>query len=714
MNYPIVRQHNEEDCGAACFATIAQYYGRTFSISHTREAVGTGQLGTTLLGLRRGAQMLGFNARSVVAAPEILTKLNQIPLPAILHWRGAHWVVLYGRQGRKYVIADPSRGLRYLSETELTQNWTDWVMLLLEPDAKLFYQLANDKITGFSPVLRRLWAYRNILLEALLCATMIGFLSLASPFLVQILTDDVLVRGDRQMLIAIVMAVIALYLVRSGLELVENNLVAHFAQRMELGLILEFGRQILQLPLTYYETRRSGEVVSRLRDIQQINKLVSRVIVRLPSQFLIAFISAGLMVYYSIKLTLLVVGLMVLMTVSTIVLQPTLQRQTRDSMSLETENQGVLVETFKGALTLKTNTAAPKFWEELQSRFSRLAHLNFRTVQIGIVNKTFSRFTADLGSALLLGFGGLLVINQELSIGQLLAFASLQRNVVYLIADIVDFIDDFTRVKTANTRLQEIITATPETSDAIDRAWETIPAQANVLCHHLTFAHPGRLDLLEDFSLTIPGGKVIALIGESGCGKSTLAKLLAGLYQPQAGNIRFGDYNLSDLALDCIRQQVVLVPQEAHFWSRSILDNFRLGAIPVSLEQVIQACQLTEADDFISQLPEKYRTILGEFGANLSGGQRQRLAIARAIVYDPPILILDESTAGLDPVTEARVLDRVLNHRAGKTTILISHRPRVIQRADWVILLNQGSVLLEGHLTDLSGQPGQHLEFLTP
>jgi ATP-binding cassette subfamily C protein len=222
------------------------------------------------------------------------------------------------------------------------------------------------------------------------------------------------------------------------------------------------------------------------------------------------------------------------------------------------------------------------------------------------------------------------------------------------------------------------------------------------------------MDLLDDFSLTMPGSRVIALIGKSGCGKSTLAKLIAGLYVVQSGNIRIGAFNLPDLAIDSLRRQVVLVPQEPHFWSRSIIENFRLGTPDVSFEQIIHVCQITGADEFISRLPEKYQTVLGEFGADLSGGQRQRLAIARALINDPPILILDESTAGLDPVSEAQVLDELLSYRHGKTTILISHRPRVISRADWIVLLDQGKLITYGPLSDLSSKVGEHLEFLTP
>ena len=714
MKHQCILQHNEEDCGAACLASVAKHYKRTLSLNQAREAVGTGQLGTTMLGLRRGAEALGLNARAVRTSPELLARMSEVPLPAIIHWKGYHWVVLYGQRGKKYVIADPGVGIRYLSKQELLEGWTDWVMLLVQPDSVRFYAQTDDKVGGFGRFLKRVWPYRAMLFEALVCALVIGLLSLASPILIQILTDDVLVRGDTRLLTAVAIAVVVMNVVSSSLKLVEYNLIAHFAQRLELGLVLEFGRAILRLPLTYYESRRSGEIVSRLRDIQEINQLVSQVVVSLPSQVFISAISFGFMLFYSWKLTVVAVFIAVLMSLSTFAMLPTLQQKVRSVLVLEAENQGILVESFKGALTLKTTTAAPQFWSEFQSRFGRLAHQTFRTMQIGIINNTFSGLVSGIGSIILLWFGSTLVISKELSIGQLLAFSGLNNNFLAFISTLVGFVDEFTRVQTATQRLTEVIDSTPENQGDTKKPFAKIPGNADITCTSLNFHYPGRMELLEDFSLRLPGGKVTALIGKSGCGKSTLAKVIASLYPTQSGNVRIGIYNLQDLSLDCLRQQVVLVPQEPHFWSRSIIENFRLGSPHVTFEQIVSACQIAEADDFISKLPDKYQTVLGEFGANISGGQRQRLAIARAIVTEPPVLILDESTAGLDPVSEAQVLERLLAHRQGKTTILISHRPRVINCADWIVLLEQGRLKLQGSLEDLRSKPGDHLDFLNP
>ncbi|MBW4639033.1 MAG: peptidase domain-containing ABC transporter [Gloeocapsa sp. UFS-A4-WI-NPMV-4B04] len=712
-SYQCVLQASEEDCGAACLASICRHYGRFLSITKSREAVGTGQLGTTLLGLKRGSETLGFNARSVKASQEVLDRIKEVPLPAVIHWKGYHWVVLYGLQGKKYIIADPAVGIRHLDRRELMTAWNG-IMLLLEPDPALFSdQPQEESLGGFGRFLNRIWPYRALLAQVLVINIVLGLLSLGSPLLIQLLTDDVLIRGDTQLLTVVVMAVIVTSFFSSGLRLLQSNMIAHFSQRIQLGLVLEFGRKVLHLPLTYYETRRSGEITSRLRDINEINQLVSQIVVLLPSQFFIAIISFSLMMFYSWKLTLAVLVIGLIMTLSTLPFLPTLRQKTRNLLVLGSENQGVLVETFKGALVIKATNAAPQFWEEFQSRFGRLANLSFSTTQIGIINGTFSQLVSSIGGVTLLGMGSILVINKELSIGQMLAFNSMQGNVLALIGSLIGLTDDYFRSQTATSRLLEVIDATPEAVGDTKKPFARIPNNADICCTNLNFHHAGRVELLENFSLTLPGGKAIAIIGKSGCGKSTLSKLISGLYQPQSGNIRFGLYNLQDLSLECLREQVVIVPQEPHFWSRSILENFQLGDPYIPFEKIVKACQIADADSFISQLPNKYQTVLGEFGANLSGGQRQRLAIARAIVNDPPILILDESTAGLDPVSEFQVLEQLLYHRQGKTTILITHRPSVIKRADWVVLLDKGQLKIQGTLAELYSVPGDHLKFLS-
>lgn len=712
MKQVIVQQQSEEDCGAASIATIAKYYGRTFALSRVREAVGTGARGTSLLGLKRGAEELGFNVRQVKANDQLIDRLNEIPLPAIIHWKGYHWVVLYGQKGRKYTIADPGIGIRHLTRRELMAGWENGIMLLMLPDDGRFYQQSEDKISGFGRFLQRVIPYRFLIFQAILINIVIGLLSLASPLMMQLLTDDVLVRGDLQLLSTVAIAVIIMTIFRSAVSLVQSHLIGHFGQRLQIGLLLDYGRNLLHLPLDYFEGRRSGEVVSRIADVNTVNALVSQMVLGLPSQFFIAIISFGFMLYYSWHLTLASLVAFILTTLVNLLFLPALRQKTRSQIALNTENQGFLVETFRGVQVLKTTQATPQAWDEYQTNFGRLANLRWGMMKLSLYSGTVTSILSSCTGVALLWIGSSLVIDHTLSLGQLLAFNGMSGNFLGFLGAAIGLIDEFITAQIVIQRLSEVIDATPEDANDFKKPWAEIPGDAKIRCSNLNFHHAGRVDLLQDFSLDLPGGQAIALIGQSGCGKSTLVKLLSGLYPLQSGNIRYGLYNQQDLSLECLRQQITLVPQEAHFWSRSIVDNFRFSYPDATFAEIVQVCEITGADEFISQLPDKYQTVLGEFGANLSGGQRQRLAIARAIIHNPPVLILDESTGALDPVSEMEVLDRLLAYRKGKTTILISHRPSVIQRVDWIVMLEQGRIQLQGTPDELSRRPGKHLAFL--
>jgi len=677
-------------------------------MARLRQAIGTGSGGTTLLGLRRGAEQVGFHARAVRADGRLLDQIEAIPLPAICHWRGQHWVVLHGRRRQRWLVADPAVGLRELSRDEFGEGWSNGVLLLLEPDPVRLAAEANGEDQPVQPLLallQRLRPQRDLLLQVLLINAVIGLLALSLPLLMQLLTDDVLVRRDSQLLTSLGLAMLLLFGLRSLVTLIQGHLVGHFAQRLLLSMVLEYGHKLLRLPLSYFDSHRSGEVVSRISDIDRIHQLIGQLVLGLPSQLFIALVSLLVMLRYSPALS--GVSLLAFAAVSGcgLVFLPALQQKTRRLITEAANNQGFLVEAFRGAQVLKTTEATPQAWEEVQRNFGRLAFLRWSTLQLDLLSGATTGFLSSATTLGLLWYGSSFVISGELSIGQLLAFNGFSANVLGCLTALVGFGGEWITSQVVIRRLSEVLEASVEDPTEASKPAVTLPSGCPVHCEQLSFHHPGRVELLEDFSVTVPGGVCTALIGESGCGKSTLVKLISGLYAPQRGTIRYGPYGLRDMALENLRRQVCLVPQEAQFFNRSILDNFRFAYPQLSFEQVIAACELAQADGFIRDLPDGYQTVLGEFGANLSGGQRQRLAIARALVADPAILILDESSSALDPVLEQRLIERLLLHRSQRTTVLISHRPSVIGRCDWVIYLERGRVRFQGPPDELRRRP---------
>jgi ATP-binding cassette subfamily C protein len=701
VKYKCVLQQAKQDCGAACTASIFNFFGYSLSLSHARLMTNTRRNGTTLKNLKVGAEKLGFTTTAIRVSDDLLSSIRGL-LPAIIHWEWNHFVVLYKYEPHQVVIGDPAVGIRKLSTKDFHEGWTKSGILVLKPDPNRISENDPPTFEKEYSFFSNIWKYSKILVSAFYCSVIIGFLSLAMPLLIQILTDEVLVRKDSDYLNKVAVLILTAVFVSGILRFIQGNLIAQLSQHLELDVILQFCYKILHLPISYFETHRSGEIISRLEDIQEINQLLTQIIVILPSGFFIAAISLGLMLRYSIKLTGAAVLIIILSAATSIIIFPYLMKRFKELLILESKNHGVLVEAFRNALTLKTIGGHTELWAELQSQQIKQAKLELDTSKIGIFNTSFSSLVSASGRIGLLWYGSLLFMNGELrTVGQLLAFYALNNNIENFVMGLVGIVDEFVEVRSSLQRASETLNLTDEVQQNQNKESAALDETADIKITNLTFRYnPITLPIFENFSLDIPGGKVTALIGDSGCGKSTLSKLIANLYSAESGNISLGSYTLRDISQESWRSQVTLIPQEAQFWKKTVIENLRLASSSASLEEIVNACGITGADSVVSKLPYGYNTELGEYAVNLSTGQRQRLSIARAILNDPPVLILDESTSGLDQKSEHHLLKKLLFSRCGKTTVIISHRLYLLRLVEHVVLLDEGDIKWQGDSQD--------------
>ena len=703
--YAFVEQHGEEDCGAACVATVARHYGKKVPMAVVRQLVGTGHQGTTLLGLRRGADELGFNCRALRTEVDntFFHDVHQIDLPAILHWQGNHWVVLYAVERLDVVIADPAVGVRRLSYAEFLQGWGDGVLLTLQPDLARLQKQPDDssKINFVVRILRLASPYAGLVGRAMALNAVVGLIGISIPMLMQVLTDDILVRRDAQLLGVLGGGMIAIYTFRTLIDYLERKISTYFFERLELALMLEYGHKLIQMPMRYFDTHRSGDILNRIIEMGRVNTMFNSLLLDLPADMFLGLISLAIMAIYSLPLTAVALLVYALIVAIQLAFLPRKYAVGAKMIHKNADNQALLVEFFRGAQLLKSTNAGLQAWDEYQEGFGELARLSWQESQLDILsNGAINLMSAFLQIGLLV-YGSTFVLQGQLSIGQLLAFVGLGMNVLAFFRDASKFSVEVLGDRSIFSRLTDVLEAEPEQKDLHRKTWLELQGDETIELRQLSFAHPGRRQALSNIQARIPGGRVTALVGGSGSGKSTLAKLIAGMYPAGSGLIRFGGALQGDLALDCLRAQLCLVTQDSHFFNRSILENFRFTHPQASYEEIVEVCQLSMADDFVVDLPNGYNSMLGEFGANLSGGQKQRLAIARALLTNPPVLILDESTSALDPVLESQVLDRLLAYRSGRTTILISHRPSVIARCDHLLYLENGHLRHEGAVSDV-------------
>lgn len=702
--YPFFAQQSSSDCGVACLVMVSRYWGKRFSVNRLRDIANVDRNGASLRGLLTAAESLGFATRPVKAS---LKQLAKQKLPAIVHWEGKHYIVVYEITLKYVIVADPAIGQRTLTHEEFNNDWTSYT-LLLQPTAML--KETKETSTPFWQFFELIKPHSLVMLEVFIASIFIQIFGLITPLFTQLILDEVVVKGSELTLTTIGIGLLIFSLFRVAMIGLRQYLLDHTANRIDLALIVGFIRHTLRLPLSFFETRYVGDIISRVQENRKIQRFLSGEALSILLDLFTVFIYVGLMFWYSWKMALLALIIVPPFALLALIATPFLQRISREIFNAVNQESSYLIEALTGVRTVKATAVEQTVrwhWEELLNKEIKT---NFSGQVIGNRLQIFSNTIEAIATTALLWFGAYLVIHNQLKVGQLVAFNMLLGNIINPFQRLIVLWNELQEVVIAVERINDVLDTEPE-EDLQNQSRQNLPPiQGHIRFENVTFRyHPeSDINILENLSFEIKPGQMVALVGRSGSGKTTISKLVIGLYPPTDGKVLIDGQDITSLSLRSFRQQIGVVDQDTFLFGGTIRENISLGHPGIPLSEVIAAAKMAGADEFIKKLPMGYESQIGEGGGLLSGGQRQRIAIARALLGNPKLLVLDEATSHLDTESERIIQQNFNTILKGKTTLIIAHRLSTVRNANLILVLDRGVLIESGTHEELMAKKGHY------
>ncbi|NNU96395.1 peptidase domain-containing ABC transporter [Anoxybacillus sp. EFIL] len=708
--YYCIKQHDIKDCGPACLATVCKQYGLKVPISKIREVAGTDKQGTNLYGLIKAAEQLGFTAKGVRGNQESL--FQPFPLPAIAHvivnQSLLHYVVIHKITNKEIVIADPAEGLKKMSPEEFFQIWTG-ILVLLVP-ASTFEK--RDETKGlFERFIGMLKPQKGILLQIFLASVLFTILGVVGSFYFQFLIDDILSENLEKTLHILSIGMIVLYTFKVLLNAFRTYLLIYLSQKLDLGLVLGYYHHVLSLPMSFFNTRKVGEIISRLMDASKVRDAISGATLTIMIDTFMVIIGGAILYAqnsFLFGVTALLVPLYALIVWA---FRKPFETINRKEMEKNAELTSYIVESMNGIETVKAYNAEEEAKFKTEQKFISFLKTVFSHGMMNNFQSSLKTYLQLVGGIIILWVGANEVLKGNMTVGQLIAYNALLAYFLEPIQNLINLQPMIQSAVVAADRLGEILDLEIEKSNNEEKKIKVESLKGDIVMRDLQFRYGTRDVVLKNINLHIRQGEKIALVGESGSGKTTLVKLLMRFYDYEKGDILINDINIKDMDLERLRRKIAYIPQENFFFSGTIQENLCLGVEQeVSLEEIIAAAKACHAHEFINQLPLRYQTMLEENASNLSGGQKQRLAIARAILRKPDILIMDEATSNLDSTTEKAISETIYEYCSEITTIIIAHRLSTIMRCDKIYVMEHGVIIETGTHDELMNMKGKYYE----
>ncbi|MFM0074598.1 type I secretion system permease/ATPase [Paraburkholderia sediminicola] len=693
------------DAGLTALVRIARFHGIAADAEQLRHTAGIASNSFTASDLLLAARSIGLKARRVKVTAERLARAS---FPALVLDQAGEHFILAGCDAQKALVMEANAGSPTVIPPPDVLSRSGGEMLFFASRASLAGELARFDFSWFIPAVVK---YRRLLLEVLLVSLILQVFGLVSPLMFQVVMDKVLVNRAYSTLNVVCVALLVSSVFEVLLTGLRNYVFSHTTNRIDVELGARLFRHLLTLPLAYFEARRVGDTVARVRELENIRSFLTGQALTAVIDMIFSVIFLGVMCVYSVWLTLIVAVSLPLYAITSITLNPILRERLNNKFARGADNQSFLVEAVSGVQTVKSMAIEPQFTRRWDNQLAAYVTASFRVNALSNVGQQIIQVIGKFVTLATLFFGAKLVIDGRLTVGQLVAFNMMSQRVAAPVIRLAQLWQDFQQVGISMMRLGDILNSRTE----VPQSRQALPAlKGDVSFEQVRFRY--RADgapVLDGVDLTIRAGEVIGVVGRSGSGKSTLTKLLQRLYVPEHGRVRIDGIDLALADPAWLRRQIGVVLQENLLFNRSIRDNIAVTDPGATLETVMHAAKLAGAHDFITELPQAYDTMVGEHGSTLSGGQRQRIAIARALVTNPRILIFDEATSALDFETERVIQNNMRSMCQGRTVIIIAHRLTAVRHADHIIAMDRGRIVERGNHAQLVEKGGYYAHLVS-